>query len=397
MFIPHLVVAFILGAAGLSAQDHAARPETVDDWPMHRGDHLNTGVSRSATDALKGKIKWRFTGGNRLTQSPVIADGVAYIGDWNSVMYAIDTKTGKPIWNSKPRVSKAEKPGAAPPVEAGDLSTVGKRSEQFYSFSNPVVDGDGVFACTQQGILTRFNRADGKVVWERELGVEVYSSPRVFEGKLLFGTKDGRFLGIDVATGKTLWTYLAADTVGSSCAILKSGTVIFPSHDKFLHFVDSRTGKGKKKYEIGYRSTGSPLVAFGCVYFCATGRNFMCVDLLDGRIRWRQDSTTQHQQGVGVWGKQVMVHIQRFLFAYDAVTGREIWRLGLDGQGAVSPCVGKKYVYISDDTGTVYAADLATGEIRWRVTCADKSWSCPILVDGIVYYADGSGNLTAIE
>ncbi len=396
-WLPLLVLIFAAQGGGLLAQGERA----ADDWPMWRGDLKNTGRSPSPTDAVKGERVWSFLAGNRVTVTPCFRKGVMYFGDWGGSAYALDHRTGKLLWSTTERVSKHPRPKKkkekAPSDLAPTLDGVPKKADQVYSFSNPCVDDAHLYIATQQGILTAFNVGDGSVAWEREFEDELFSSPRLAEGKLLIGCNDRNLYCLDPATGKTIWKFETGDYVGSSAAVTRGGQVIFPAHDKFLRKVDLDTGKLIAAFEIGYRSTGSPAIAFGSAYFCATGRKFMSVDLLRGNVRWHQPCTAQHQQGIGVWKRQVMVVINRMLFCFDAITGQEKWRYNMEKPGVASPCVGRELVYVSNGDGRVFAIKLETGELAWQANYGASSWSSPVLVDGLVYICDGKGRVSAFR
>jgi outer membrane protein assembly factor BamB len=52
-----------------------------------------------ALNAKDGEILWRFTTGRPVVSSPVVVDGVVYIGSYDYNVYAIDASDGKKLWN----------------------------------------------------------------------------------------------------------------------------------------------------------------------------------------------------------------------------------------------------------------------------------------------------------
>ena len=51
-----------------------------------------------ALDAASGEFKWKFATGDVVHASPAYADGVLYVGSWDSYLYAVDARTGKEKW-----------------------------------------------------------------------------------------------------------------------------------------------------------------------------------------------------------------------------------------------------------------------------------------------------------
>ncbi|MCA9322765.1 MAG: PQQ-binding-like beta-propeller repeat protein [Planctomycetes bacterium] len=395
-------ISWVLKCVVLLLLTGSSSAQRADEWTMHRGDLLGSGRSGSKTDATEGKLAWEFLAQSRITVSPVVKDGVLYIGDWKSVFYAIDAKTGKQIWSTAPRVSSKPAAPKSTPDEsiAPLLEGTSTESQQYYSFSNPCLDDHRVFAATQQGIVTAFERSTGKVVWEREFDAEIFSSIRIVDGRIIFGCNDNFLHCLNAETGETVWAYAAADWIGATCVITRGGTIITPSHDKFLHKIDLETGELIEKFDVGYRSTGTPCLYLGNVYFCATGRRFMCVDVRNGATRWRHNATSTHQQGVAfrdAKDRRIWVAIHRNVHCYDAITGAEIWRFAMDSQSAMSPCLGPELLYIPDRDGLLYALDIETGKERWRVTYGRGSWTNPVLVDGLVYMAGSAGRVSAFR
>ena len=54
-----------------------------------------------AIDAETGQEKWKLASETLIDASPVYADGVVYIGTDGGVLYAVDTQTGEPKWQFK--------------------------------------------------------------------------------------------------------------------------------------------------------------------------------------------------------------------------------------------------------------------------------------------------------
>lgn len=62
--------------------------------------------------------------------------------------------------------------------------------------------------------------------------------------------------------------------------------------------------------------------------------------------------------------------------------------------GGTSPIVANGVVYYAG-AGVIHALDAATGNELWHDAIGGIHWESPIVVNGIVYITDGSGNLTA--
>lgn len=67
------------------------------DWPMFRGEQRLLGI---AQDVLPDKINivWKFKTNGKIKSSPVIKDGLVFIGSTDANIYAIDLADGHQVW-----------------------------------------------------------------------------------------------------------------------------------------------------------------------------------------------------------------------------------------------------------------------------------------------------------
>src|SRR6267378_1451977 len=136
-------------------------PIYADDWPLVRGDAFGTGVAHTAlADALD--VLWKYSAGKDagFDATPVIADGVIYIGDSAGTFHAVRLADGKQAW-SKDFADSGFAAGAA--IEKG----------QIY-----VGDVNGIARC--------LTASDGKEKWKQKLEGEVYAGPTPHGDYVLF-------------------------------------------------------------------------------------------------------------------------------------------------------------------------------------------------------------------
>src|SRR5215210_1518083 len=80
----------------------AGRSVDADDWPLVRGDAFGTGVAHtSLADELE--VVWKYPAGKDagFDATPVIADGVIYIGDSAGTFHAVRMADGKRAWSKE--------------------------------------------------------------------------------------------------------------------------------------------------------------------------------------------------------------------------------------------------------------------------------------------------------
>lgn len=152
---------------------------------------------------------------------------------------------------------------------------------------------------------------------------------------------------------------------------------------------------------------GCPVIVGGQVFNTALTDDetftVFCHDAVTGKQLWKQELPTgklpritppnSHASSTPACdGKRVYVYFSTIgLLAFDAATGREVWRYKLptpaylmDWGAAQSPIVyeGKVFLVMDDDLSPyVLAVDAATGELRWRAERSDMlaGYAIPVL------------------
>jgi len=133
-------------------------------------------------DLATGKELWKLEGGGDVpVPTPVIGDGLLYITNAHGRMapiLAIDAMAEGTL---------ALEPADSPHMRWSDL----RRGTYMQT---PLVLGEFVYACKDNGVLTCFDAAGGEVVYEQRLGDGISgftSSPVSADGKLYFASEEG--------------------------------------------------------------------------------------------------------------------------------------------------------------------------------------------------------------
>ena len=199
-------------------------------------------------DAATGQRIWAYkpTPAYTMNGTPVLKDGIAYFSfapDYYSlVVYALNAQTGDVIWsNNFPR----------------------------YSTGCMTIDGNKLFVPTYYGYLYALNINDGSIIWTNSSSNTGYwdSSPVVVGNVIYICGDDGIARGIYKETGITLWEtpitagihYIAATP---ACAYDR---VYFADQISSFHCLEDDSGDSV--WAVPGVQHGSPAVADGIVYF----------------------------------------------------------------------------------------------------------------------------------
>jgi PQQ-dependent dehydrogenase (methanol/ethanol family) len=147
-------------------------------------------------------LAWSYDLGHvrALEGTPLVVDGTMYAtGAW-SVLYALDAKTGEPLWSYDPRV-----PGGHARWACCDVVN---RGPAFYKGT--------VYVGTLDGRLVAVDAQTGQLVWETRTTPEgsaytITGAPRIAKGRVLIGNGGAEFgvrgyvSAYDAETGEMVW------------------------------------------------------------------------------------------------------------------------------------------------------------------------------------------------
>src|SRR5688572_17649840 len=212
---------FLAVVAALGVVLAAQTPSTPSstDWPQWRG------PDRNGKSSEKGLLnQWPAGGPPRIWRITNLGAGygsIATRGDRifvqmqvgrQSVVASLNRANGQMVW-SKP------------------LGSAGNNDRGPGPRSTPTVDGDRLYALSENGDLACLQVADGAVVWQRNILREfrgsniqwlISESPLVDGNRVIVspGGRDATMVALDKTTGKTVWTSKGlSDEAGYSSAI----------------------------------------------------------------------------------------------------------------------------------------------------------------------------------
>ncbi len=300
-----------------------------------------------ALDGATGEKKWQFFADGQPFQggAALDAEGTLYVGCDDNHLYAIDSKTGAMRWRFK--------------TEARVLST-------------PAIGADNtLYFGSHDRRLYAVNARTGELKWKAPVAQEIESSPALGANGLVYCQVWGRLYAFDSGTGKSAWTYTAADDLYSngSPAIGADGTV-------FACFVR----KGPTKHGA------AEVKAFG-------GRN--------GKAKWTVflPAYVYASPALGADGTVYVGCGDGKLYALDSRTGRTLWTFATGDYILASPAIGADgTIYIGSYDKKVYAVDGKTGRQKWAFETGGAVQGSPVVnANGTVYVGALDGNFYAIH
>ena len=152
-----------------------------------------------------------------------------------------------------------------------------------------------------------------------------------------------------------------------------------------------------------------PSVAYGRVYVSSFKGDFYALDAATGRTVWKKridhcsPASPMLAHHVVYQSFSLALPCARhtpgargFVAAWDADTGRELWR---QHAAAVetSPLVVGKLLYFGSWDGTFYALNARTGKVRWTYEASASITSSPAYDSGTVFAGTDDGHVLALD
>jgi outer membrane protein assembly factor BamB len=211
-----------------------------------------------------GVVRWRFRLGP-CESSPLIVNGLVYVGDWHGHVYALNAGNGRPRWRF--RAGGAVK---------GSLSYAAGK----------------VYIGAYDGHVYALDALTGRQVWrgagQNRLGGRgwFYSSPAVAHGRLYIGSTDSKVYSFGASSGKLRWSSSTGGYVYASPAVWRD-LVLVGSYDHVFYAFDAATGAVRWRFRANGPISGSASVVDGIVYFSTFGRRTYGLDARTGHAIWQ--------------------------------------------------------------------------------------------------------------
>ena len=142
------------------------------------------------------------------------------------------------------------------------------------------------------------------------------------------------------------------------------------------------------------------------LYFADNHGLLYALDAATGRPRWEKPfdpgTKTRIWSTPAVKGNSVFVASQdHHLYAVNTADGSLIWQFPKAGAPEIgtlagSPVVYGETVYVGSFDSNLYAISMS-GELKWTFTAEGRLWDGPAEANGVLYQADLSGNVYALD
>jgi outer membrane protein assembly factor BamB len=333
--------------------------------PLEQPEVLWTATSETAT--ANGQIKMQSL------SDAVVADGVLYFGDDQGNLIAVSVKDQSELWTH----AHNSRIGVTPSVDRdfvyfgsqGGITALRRDSgavvwqhqfAQGAGESTPLPVGDHVFASGYDGNAYCLNRATGAVVWKHDFAADAPADQKRFEG------------------AKARFQNIAARPNGSACDGKLFIQCVFDQSRVIA--LDCTTGERRWTFQAAGWISPAPTIANDRVYVASQDKHLYCLDRANGAVVWKFQTPSWLASQVAVHdGRVYLPHHGARLYQLAADSGKLIQTFEppdeVDRAGLVYsfPIIANQTVYFASGAGLVFAFDIDSGKLRWKLRPSEHS------------------------
>ena len=299
-------------------------------------------------------IRWAFRIDTSFFSSPMVDDGVVYIGGMDSSLHVLNLSDGKELWTFQTK---------------GPIR------------SNVCIAGEKLFLNGGDGSVYALNKHTGKLIWRFETKGErkydfadyFHSSPVLYNDLVLVGSGDGNLYALEASAGKEKWHFCTGNVIHST-PVLANDKVFFGSFDGYFYAVNALTGDfvwtfktvGHRYFPIG-EVQGSPAVYENLVFVGARDYNVYALDQEKGFCHWNKAFT--NGWGLCTTINDSVLYIgsadERVLIAADPLTGDQLWQRKMEFLVFGNNAFTDGLLYVVTTIGKLHAISKESGSTKW--------------------------------
>jgi outer membrane protein assembly factor BamB len=210
-------------------------------------------------NVVDGSRKWvyeRATPALSLRSSAGVAvdGGAAYAGFAGGKLIALRVEDGKVIWE----VSVAQPKGTTEIERIADITSI------------PVVDGSLVYAVAYQGKIAAVDRANGRVVWSRD--ISSYTGLNAEDAKVYIAHANSAIYALDPITGKTFWRQGDLKQRRVTAPLPMGSLIVVGDVEGYVHFLSREDGSFSARLQTENAAIMPQMLAVGASTLIAQTR-----------------------------------------------------------------------------------------------------------------------------
>lgn len=315
---------------------------------------------------------------------PAVAAGKVYAAGADGELAAFDATSGKLVWRAK--------------VPGGITAGVGS-------------DGTTVVVAAGAGVIHAFDAVTGKPRWNVQASTEVLSAPAVGSGTVVIRSIDNKITAFDAESGARRWfVQRSAPALVLRAApgiVISDGVAYVGLPAGRLLALSTATGaprweaavaepRGATELERVADVSGIPVVSGRDICATAYQGRIACLDAVNGSVRWAREFSAE--VGPGVDPRYVFGSDERgSVLALSRESGGSLWRNNsLAWRGLSAPASFGRAVVVGDREGYLHFLSREEGTLLARVRVGDGVRTAPVVTGSGLLVQTTDGKLVAI-
>ncbi len=371
----------------------------------HRANLQRTGVHYTASLRKRPEIKWAFQTGDAIWAQPVATRGRVYVFSEDGFICGLDDESGEELWRYKT--------AGGPVTDSKDWRKGSIRPP------GPTIKDGILYIGDNAGYVYALDIRTGRPKWKTTVRggqfapgspVPVYGAVFVYIGSY---TEDGGLLALHGETGQVLNVYRNTFWGSWQSFAFAQGKLFMANHVAGS-MLDLRSGErrsfGASSWHSGYNT---PVVGDGRLYL--VGQGFGAADFRSGMpifytpiegdtLKSTESAEGRSENTLALWNDAAFFANQAgYAYAYDALTGKRLWRTGLGSRVRSAPSISTDspegqdaVVYVGCDDGRIWALDAVDGGKLWSLDTGASVKADPWISEGVLYVANSDGKLLAL-
>ncbi len=272
--------------------------------------------------------------------------------------------------------------------------------------SSPAIGLGSVFIASKDGKVYSLDIRNGNIQWMFDAKDNIEAPPLLLDQTVYIGNLNGEFFALDARSGKVKWrAETGGDIMGSANGAIdpESGKtrVFVGSYDSKMYCFDADTGELKWTYETGSYINGAPAADGRNIVFGGCDQMLHIVSVSDG------SKLGEVNAGSFIAGSAALADNRAYAGNYEGklvcidIPGRQItWEYEdreSGGEFFSSPAVADNRVYIGSRDRCLHCVDRETGGLVWKFRTRDKVDSSPVIAGDKVVFGSADGRLYIVD
>ncbi len=263
------------------------------------------------------------------------------------------------------------------------------------------------------GITTATVDSTACLAWTTNVGGNLYmASPLINGGKVYVATVDenavgeGAVIALDGVTGSEVWKYNVRGSVKNSIAI-SDGLVFAQDVYGNLYAIDARSGELRWEDQLPVGDLPAiveGLATYDGKVFAGTGKALSAYNAVTGKLIWRNSEWNQGEGStntIAVGDDVVVMGVQwSALYGNDARTGKKLWGIsqyGMSDRGASAAIHGNLVYIVSRQSLFIIEARTGRIVVRKELPVSVDATSTPLLTDTEIIFGTARDGLMALD